>query len=220
MIDASNAMNTKDIFTIDTIKLGIEISDRYDARGFRNALNLRNEIYKLKDDLCKLLHIKFDLFWNEINTNAHTVFRLTPGAGIYGLIETQIKNQKSPYFITPSVDPQRTTDVANQWLTSNSWKLAECFIPQFLLAERKFTWRTSPSIFSFDNCDISQLLHIYKNCKKFTICSRKRARDVLRVRNELIAHLHKLDDLPNDIYATGWWEIEYFHQELLNINFE
>jgi len=75
MKDAKKVMNSIDRFTIT---LGIQISERHDASGFRNTLNLRNELYELKEDLCKYLRIKFDEFWNEINTIAQTeldVFR-------------------------------------------------------------------------------------------------------------------------------------------------
>jgi len=53
-----------------TIKLDLPISDQHDAKGFRNALNLRSELYELKEYLCNYLRIQFDELWNEIDTNA------------------------------------------------------------------------------------------------------------------------------------------------------
>jgi len=112
------------------------------------------------------------------------------------------------------VNPQRTTNVADQWQISNSWKLAECFIPDHLLWRKTFTWRCEPSTFSFDNCDPSQLLHIYKNCIKFPERKQRLSKEVLEVKNELIGHLPKLDDVSCTLYFYSLSRIRVFREEL------
>jgi len=185
-----------------------------DIIGFKNTFKLRNELYKLKEELCRYLCATFAEFWEEIYHDLRMRFwadnSIQSSPVVSQFIIDRIEQRQTNYIKRSCWQgtEEHKRRLAENWITSNISKLAECFIPSYNLTDQ------NGYNFSFENCDPAQLLNVYQNYNPLDVVCRKEAGDVRKVRNRYIAHLRRLDEVSSPLYDSNSATIESFRQYL------